>query len=82
MEIELLAKRMRERAIRIELEESSGRARQRSKSLPKPVYQTVEQRIEEIKKTYFHAGRWSGGSKDHAARVAFLKMQEIENAAN
>lgn len=82
MDIELLAKSMRDRATRLELEEFGEVAKRKAKTLPKPVYQTVEQRIEEIKKTYFHAGRWSGGSKDHVARLAFLKMQELDNAAN
>ena len=32
------------------------------------------QRVEQMKKLYFNAGRWSGGSRDHIAREAFEKV--------
>ena len=76
MDIELLAKKMRDRAIAIELEEGSVVATRKAKKLPKPVYKSVDERIEEIKKTYFNAGRWAGGSRDHVARLAFEQVQE------
>ena len=76
MDIELLAKQMRDRAIVIELEEGSVVATRKAKKLPKPVYKSVDERIEELKKTYFNAGRWAGGSRDHVARVAFEQVGE------
>jgi len=75
MDIELLAKTMRDRAIVIELEEGSPVAVRKAKKLPKPVYKSVEERLEDIKKTYFNAGRWVGGARDHTARVAFEEIQ-------
>lgn len=78
MEIELLAKQMRERAIRIEIEESAGKAQRKARQLPKAEYKSVDDRIEELKKLYFNAGRWSGGSKDHNARMAFEQIQKVD----
>lgn len=77
MNIELLAKQMRERAIRIEIEESTGKIQRKSRQLPKPEYKSVNDRIEELKKLYFNAGRWSGGSRDHNARMAFEQIQKM-----
>lgn len=76
MDIELLAKKMRDRAIAIELQEASPVAMRKAKKLPKPVYKSVEERIEDLKKTYFNAGRWAGGARDHTARLAFQEVQE------
>lgn len=76
MDIELLAKAMRDRAIVIELETGSERAVQKARRLPKPKYKSVDERIEDLKKTYFHAGRWSGGARDYTARLAFEEIQE------
>ena len=36
-------------------------------------------RIEEMKKLYFNAGRWAGGARDHTAKEAFLKMNDLES---
>lgn len=77
MDIELLAKKMRDRAIVIELQEGSVVATRKAKKLPKPVYKSVEERVEELKKLYFNAGRWAGGAKDYTARQAFEKVGEI-----
>jgi hypothetical protein len=77
MEIEELAKKMRDRAIVIELEEGSVKASRKARKLPKPVYRSVEQRLEELKKLYFNAGRWAGGARDYTARQAFEKVGEI-----
>lgn len=78
MKIELLAKKMRERAQIIELEERSGVSVSRAKTLPKPEYKSVEDRIEELKKLHFNAGRWAGGARDFNARQAFERLN-LEN---
>ena len=80
MDIELLAKKMRDRAILIELEEGSVVATRKAKKLPKPVYKSVDERIEEIKKTYFNAGRWAGGARDYKARQSFMEIESVDNA--
>jgi hypothetical protein len=76
MDIELLAKQMRDRAMKIELAEGSPIAVRKAKKLPKPVYKSVDERIEDLKKTYFNAGRWAGGSRDHVARLAFEEVEK------
>ena len=35
---------------------------------------------EDLKKIYFHAGRFAGGARDAQARFAHTKMEKIENA--
>lgn len=79
MKIETLAKKMRDRAIQIELEETAPVAKRKSRQLPKPEYKSVEQRIEELKKLYFNAGRWAGGARDHNARIAHQQVTLDEN---
>lgn len=81
MDIELVAKKMRDRAIRIELEESGGKARRKSRQLPQVEYKSVEDRIEELKKLYFNAGRWAGGARDHTARVAAEQVESLDAIA-
>ena len=67
---ELLAKSMRERALRL-----SG-------------YRVLTEEDlvdldEELKKMYFNAGRWAGGSKDWTARKAYEQyMKREDNADN
>lgn len=74
---EELAKEMRERALLLESDpqlttkELHGRKLQQAK-------ERQLQKVEELKKTYFNAGRWAGGARDHVAREAFLKMNERE----
>lgn len=79
MDIELVAKKMRDRAIRIELEETGQRAKR--KKLPKAEYKSVEDRIEELKKLYFNAGRWAGGARDHTARMAAEQVESLDAIA-
>lgn len=79
MKLETLAKKMRDRAIQIELEESAPVAKRKSRQLPKPEYKSVEERIEELKKLYFNAGRWAGGARDHNARMAHQQLAQDEN---
>ena len=75
MDIELLAKKMRDRAIVIELEETALKAGRKSRELPKPVYKSVQDRIIEMHKIYFNAGRWAAGARDYTARVAAQKLE-------
>jgi bacterioferritin (cytochrome b1) len=68
---------MRERALLLEsnpqltTKELHGRKLQQAK-------ERQLQKVEELKKTYFNAGRWAGGARDHVAREAFEKVNDIE----
>tara|TARA_R110000822_G_scaffold272480_1_gene395025 strand:- start:244 stop:480 length:237 start_codon:yes stop_codon:yes gene_type:complete len=76
MDIEQLAKQMRERALLLEAnpkykaEELNGKFLEQAK-------RTQLKRVEELKKLYFNAGRWAGGSRDHTAREAFEKINGV-----
>lgn len=71
MDIEILAKAMRERAIMLN-------------SDPMLKLDTIKQietekkkrltRLQEMQKLYFNAGRWAGGARDRVARIAFEKV--------
>ncbi len=65
MDIEELAKRMRDRALLIEENE---------KKESESVRLAKQQKLENLKKVYFHAGRWAGGARDRAAKEAFQKV--------
>jgi bacterioferritin (cytochrome b1) len=71
MELEALAKAMRERAIMLEgepnlkLDTLAEIEKEKKKRLT---------RLEEMKKLYFNAGRWAGGARDRVARIAFEKV--------
>lgn len=60
--IELLAKHMRELALKSDKE---------IKLLEEPVEISKIDLSEPLKRIYFHAGRWSAGSKDFTARKAY-----------
>ncbi len=62
MDIELLAKKMREHALRIEAEEEK-------EDLSKRKHR--QDQLDALKKLYFNAGRWAGGARDKNAREAF-----------
>jgi hypothetical protein len=70
MDIEKVAKQMRERALLMEgnphltLKDLQGRKLKKEKELQ-------HTRLESYKKLYFNAGRWAGGARDHLARQAF-----------
>ena len=66
MDIEQLALRMRDRALAIEATE---------KKESESVRKAREQRLENLKKLYFHAGRWAGGSRDKTAKQAFERVR-------
>ena len=62
MDIELLAKKMREHALRIEAEEEKEDLSERKRR---------QDQLDALKKLYFNAGRWAGGARDKNAREAF-----------
>jgi hypothetical protein len=73
MDIELLARLMREKAL---LEESGE-----LEPTPKINRVNIElakkqklMKLEEMQKLYFNAGRWAGGSRDWTARKAFERI--------
>lgn len=71
MEIETLAKAMRERAIMLnsdpmlKLDSFKAIEQEKKKRLTK---------LQEMQKLYFNAGRWAGGARDRVARIAFEKV--------
>lgn len=65
MDIEELAKKMRERAIKIEQEAPQREIDERIKR---------QGEIELIQKLYFNAGRWAGGARDTKAKEAFQRV--------
>ena len=71
MDIELLAKEMRERALLIEANYPPEQLK--SKNLRK-AKEAQRQKVEEFKKLYFNAGRWAGGARDNVAREAFERV--------
>jgi hypothetical protein len=62
MDIELLAKKMREHALRIEAQEEKEDLSERKRR---------QDQLDALKKLYFNAGRWAGGARDKNAREAF-----------
>lgn len=76
MDIELVAKQMRDRAMKIELALSGPEARRKSKQLHAPEYKSVDERLEELKKLYFNAGRYAAGARDHVASLAFEQVDK------
>jgi hypothetical protein len=65
MDIEELARKMRERALSIE-------ARQEEKDLSER--KRNQDQLDAMKKLYFHAGRWAGGARDRTAKAAFQRV--------
>jgi hypothetical protein len=68
MDIELLAKKMREHALRIEAEEEKEDLSERKRR---------QDQLDALKKLYFNAGRWAGGARDKNAKEAFQKISLI-----
>jgi len=66
MNIEELARKMREHALRIEAEEEKVDLSERKRR---------QDQLDAIKKLYFNAGRWAGGARDRVAKDAFEKIQ-------
>ena len=65
MDIEKLARKMRERALSIE-------AREEKKHLSE--LKRNQDELDAMKKLYFHAGRWAGGARDRTAKAAFQRV--------
>jgi hypothetical protein len=65
MNIEELARKMREHALRIEAEEEKVDLSERKRR---------QDQLDAIKKLYFNAGRWAGGARDRVARDCFQKV--------
>ena len=78
-DIEVLAKEMRERALLLEGDPLLTEKELHGRKLAQAKQRQL-QKVEELKKLYFNAGRWSGGARDHIAREAFYKMNEREQA--
>lgn len=73
MDIELVAKEMRERALLIEGDENLTLKDLQGIKLKQAKEKKLAQ-LEAMKKLYFNAGRWAGGARDHVAREAFEKL--------
>jgi len=65
MDIELLAKKMREHALRIEAEQEQIDLSERKRR---------QEQLDALKKLYFNAGRWAGGARDRLAKQCFEKV--------
>lgn len=75
---EMLLRKMREEAI----------LKENDPTLDLKSFDAIRRRIERQKqldrreaerKLYFNAGRWAGGARDHTAKEAFLKMNDLES---
>ena len=77
MDIEELAKSMRDRALILELDPDLTERDFHAKRM-QVTRKNQLSRLEKIKKLYFNAGRWAGGARDHVAREAFYKINEAE----
>jgi hypothetical protein len=78
VDVNELAKYMRDRALLIEGDESLDERSLRNFAEVQTAKQAKLQRVDEMKKLYFNAGRWVGGARDYAARVAFLRLNQTE----
>ena len=65
MDIEGLARKMRERALNIEAREEKKDLSERKRN---------QDELDAMKKLYFHAGRWAGGARDRTAKAAFQRV--------
>jgi hypothetical protein len=65
MDIEELARKMREHAIRVEREEEKVDLSERKRR---------REQIQAMQTLYFNAGRWAGGARDKTAKAAFQKV--------
>jgi hypothetical protein len=65
MDIEKLARKMRERALSIEAREEKIDLSERKRN---------QDQLDAMKKLYFHAGRWAGGARDRTAKAAFQRV--------
>jgi hypothetical protein len=68
MDIEELARKMRERALNIEARAEKKDLSERKRN---------QDQLDAMKKLYFHAGRWAGGARDRTAKAAFQKVSLV-----
>lgn len=78
MDLEQLAKTMRERALLIEGDESLSETLAVDAIKVAKAKEQKRKQVENLKKLYFNAGRWVGGARDQTAREAFVAMKERE----
>jgi hypothetical protein len=78
MDLEKLAKAMRERALLIEGDESLSETLAIDAVAIGKAKAAKRKQVENLKKLYFHAGRWVGGARDQNARESFIKMKARE----
>jgi|LakMenEpi03Aug12_release.lakeMendotaPanAssembly.Ray.scaffolds.fasta_scaffold4437536_2 hypothetical protein len=78
MELEKLAKAMRERALLIEGDDSLSESLAIDEIAISKAKAAKQKQVENLKKLYFNAGRWVGGARDQNAREAFVKMKARE----
>jgi hypothetical protein len=69
MDIELLAKKMREHALGIEAEQEQIDLSERKRR---------QEQLDALKKLYFNAGRWAGGARDRLAKQCFEKITHAD----
>ena len=72
MEIEQLAKQMRERALSLK-----GYTAEEIKAVHLSIEEPIN-RNQELQQLYFHAGRWVGGARDYGARMAYRNYLKRE----
>ena len=82
MDLEKLAKAMRERALLIEGDDSLSESLAINQIAIDRARAAKQKQVENLKKLYFNAGRWVGGARDYAARVAFEDMKAREQLAD
>jgi hypothetical protein len=78
MDLEQLAKTMRERALLIEGDDSLSETLAVDAIAVSRAKEHKRKQVENMKKLYFNAGRWVGGARDQTAREAFVSMKERE----
>lgn len=66
MDIEELARKMRERAQQLEAHEVKE---------AKSIQLAKQRQLEAFKKLYYNAGRWAGGARDKVAKEAFERVR-------
>ena len=78
MDLEQLAKTMRERALLIDGDDSLSETLAIDALAVSKAKEQKRKQVENLKKLYFNAGRWVGGARDQTARKAFMTMKERE----
>ena len=73
MEIEELARKMREEALAKESDwfRKTEEIKKERAQLEEKIRKEREQKTEQLKRLYFNAGRWAGGARDKKAKEAF-----------